>query len=631
MTMKKYMLIAAAAIIALSACTKESGIVDKEESRSSDYFTASIEKTDITRATFDAGAKCASWQVGDRINIDGKLYEAQEEGTVTTFAAIGQAAGGSTHKAYFPASLCDAEQNLVLPSTISEEYVEGRFNMPMYAQSTTKDLAFKNLCGVLKITVKSSEIDKVKSIRISSQSRALSGKFTVRDNAAVLTSRLTIANTLEVIYDTAVPLDAEGKVFYIAVPVETYRDLWIDVSNGKDHMVMATKTEAEIAIARNTIYPIVFKGNHYPKNSRGDASTKNDGNKSWVQLWEGGPKFATCNLGANSPQDAGGPFTWGGKIDYRTVSDYSYDGDPYYKTGMDNLSGEDDTAIAIWGPNWRMPTIYEYEEIQNHCYASVTEVNGARGVLLRGKGYFLINSIFLPLVNNWDLDQWVYFNHIMYWTSTAAQPFDNFDYAYAFCINNELQFLSMKRFLRVERQPIRPVLAEEPQPTKGNAPATGYPDGKNWVQLWSGGPKFSERDHIEALWSLTGPDDVAARYWGSNWRVATQDQMDELLKAARGEDSKVSCTLEGLWGSYYFCFRGKEPGYTDNCIYLETSYHDYQLKEYAAYYWSGTSPSEDCGSLMSIYWYNGQPDLRTCNWLEWSAEVYHYILPVLKD
>lgn len=626
MTMKKYMLIAAAAIIAISACTKESGIVDKEESRSSDYFTASIEKTDITRATFDAGAKCASWQAGDTISIDSKLYIAMEEGTVTTFAAIGQAAGGSTHKAYFPASLCDAEQNLVLPSTISGEYVEGRFNMPMYAQSTTKDLAFKNLCGVLKITVKSSEIDKVKSIRISSQSRALSGKFTVRDNAAVLTDRLTIANTLEVIYDTAVPLDAEGKVFYIAVPVETYRDLWIDVSNGSDHLVMATKTEAEIAIARNTIYPIVFKGNHYPKNSRGDASTKNDGNKSWVQLWEGGPKFATCNLGANSPQDAGGAFTWGGKIDYTTAPDNEL----CYNTGTENLSGEDDTAIAIWGTNWRMPTIYEYEEINNHCYLSVTKVNGARGVLLRGKGYFFINSIFLPLVSSWYHNQWNFFKYIMYRTSTAA-PDDDPERAYTFYISDEPTFYSMASFPRDGRQPIRPVLAEEPQPTKGNAPATGYTDGKNWVQLWSGGPKFSERDHIVALWSLTGPDDVAARYWGSNWRVATQDQMDELLKAARGESSKVSCTLEDLWGSYYFCFRGKEPGYTDNCIYLETSYHDYQLKEYIAYYWSGTSPSEDCGSLMSIFWYDGQPNLGSCNWLIEGAVSYYDILPVLKD
>lgn len=624
--MKKYMLIAAAAIIAISACTKESGIVDKEESRSSDYFTASIEKTDITRATFDAGAKCASWQVGDRINIDGKLYEAQEEGTVTTFAAKGQAAGGSTHKAYFPASLCDAEQNLVLPSTISEEYVEGRFNMPMYAQSTTKDLAFKNLCGVLKITVKSSEIDKVKSIRISSQSRALSGRFTVKDNAAVLTDRLTIANTLEVIYYTSVPLDTDGKVFYVAVPAETYRDLLIDVSNGKDHLIMATKTEAEIAIARNTIYPIAFKANYFPKNSRGVASIKNDGNKSWVQLWEDGPKFATCNLGANSPLDFGGAFTWGGKIDYTTAPDDEL----YYKTGTENLSGEDDTATAIWGTNWRMPTMYEYEEINNHCYLSVTEVNGVRGVLLRGKGYYFINSIFLPLVSSWFLDKWKFFKQISYWTSTAA-PDDDPESAYTFYISDEPTFYSMTSFHRTSCEPIRPVLAEGPQPTKGNAPATGYPDGKNWVQLWSGGPKFSERDHIEALWSLTGPDDVAARYWGSNWRVATQNQMDELLKAARGEDSKVSCTLEDLWGSYYFCFRGKEPGYTDNCIYLETSYHDYQLKEYAAYYWSGTSPSEDCGSLMSIFWYNGQPDLRACNWLEWSAEVYHYILPVLKD
>lgn len=627
--MKKYLFIAAVVIIAVSACTKESGVIEKEEGRSSDYFIASIEETDITRATFDASAKCASWEKGDSISIDGKLYEALEDGTKTTFAAKGQAAGGSTHKAYFPASLCDAEQKLVLPSTIEGDYVEGQFNMPMYAQSTTKDLAFKNLCGVLKITIKSDEIDKVKSIKISSQSRALSGRFTVKDNAAVLTDRLTIANTLEVIYYTSVPLDTDGKVFYVAVPAETYRDLLIDVSNGKDHLIMATKTEAEIAIARNTIYPIAFKANYYPKNSRGDASTKNDGNKSWVQLWEDGPKFATCNLGANSPQDFGGAFTWGGKIDYTTAPDDEL----YYKTGMDNLSGEDDTANAIWGTNWRMPTIFEYEEINNHCYLSVTKVNGVRGVLLRGKGYFFINSIFLPLVYTWYLEQWHFFDHILYWTSTVA-PDDDSERASSFYINDEPTFYSMNSFHRTSCQPIRPVLAEGPDPTNGSVAINEYPNIAEWVQLWPGGPKFSNTHYdYKGPWSLTGPDDMAATHWGPDWRVATQEQMNELLKAARGEDSRVSCTLEYRESEamYYFCFKGKDPGYTDNCLYLKATYRDSFLKEVAAYYWSGTSPCEDCGSLMSIFWYDGQPDLRSCNWLIEGAVSYYDILPVLKD
>lgn len=65
------------------------------------------------------------------------------------------------YSAYFPANLYDGF-TASLPSLISETWAEGKFNMPMYAQSNTTNLEFKNLCGVLKIAVKKESIASVK-------------------------------------------------------------------------------------------------------------------------------------------------------------------------------------------------------------------------------------------------------------------------------------------------------------------------------------------------------------------------------------------------------------------------------------------------------------------------------------
>lgn len=166
---------------------------------------------------------------------------------------------GIPYCAYFPASLFDGF-TAALPSAISETWTEGQFNMPMYAQGSTPDLEFKNLCGVLKISVKKEHFESVKSIRVSSSDKATSGSFTVTNNTAVLTSPNAIANTVTVTYTDAVTTTDAGTVFYVAIPAQNYTKLKIELSSDGVNFTksMTTAKGKTITVARNNIYPITF-------------------------------------------------------------------------------------------------------------------------------------------------------------------------------------------------------------------------------------------------------------------------------------------------------------------------------------------------------------------------------------
>ena len=121
-----------------------------------------------------------------------------------------------------------------------------------------------------------------------------------------------------------------------------------------------------------------------------------------------GIKWATCNVGANSPEEYGGYYAWGEteeKTNYswetykwcngseNTMTKYCTSGD--YGT-VDNktvLDPEDDVAHVKWGGSWRMPTSAEVEELCNNCTCSSTTLNGVNGYRVTGPNG---NSIFLP-------------------------------------------------------------------------------------------------------------------------------------------------------------------------------------------------------------------------------------------
>lgn len=110
--------------------------------------------------------------------------------------------------------------------------------------------------------------------------------------------------------------------------------------------------------------------------------------------------WATCNIGASSPEEYGGYYAWGEtyeKEEY-TADNYRTDGIEYYKTEIirySDFSGdpEYDAARALWGSEWRVPTFNDLVELLNNCTWTQTVRNGVNGYLVTGRNG---NSIFLP-------------------------------------------------------------------------------------------------------------------------------------------------------------------------------------------------------------------------------------------
>lgn len=408
---------AVAAIAALSSCSSDNDPIMGETGKQALTFTASMEGS-ATRATYNSTAKCASWEVGDQISINGKTYNAQSAGLTTTFKAAteGQEAEGETYNAYFACTYDGT--TATLPAQVSETWADGKFNMPMYATSTTTNLQFHNLCGVLKITVKSDQIAAVKAIKVSSATMAVSGAFSVKSDAAVLSEPNTIANTLTVTYSDAVSTTAEGKVFYVAVPAQTYQELKIELDADGNGFTksMTTKSATDITVARNKIYPITFADNAASATT-GTAKATIGGSEvdvNWVQLWENGPKFAEYNVGVTDgkAESYGGYYCWGSSIDK--------DQSAAYKSGTDPLTGTDDTATNLWGNNWRMPTKAELEALLTNCDVEWTTVGGVNGRKFTGKvAPYTSNSVFLPAAGycyHGDVDAQGSLGY--YWSST---------------------------------------------------------------------------------------------------------------------------------------------------------------------------------------------------------------------
>ena len=101
-------------------------------------------------------------------------------------------------------------------------------------------------------------------------------------------------------------------------------------------------------------------------------------------------KWATCNVGAYTPENPGKYYAWG-----QTFSDT-------FATLDEDISGNRkyDVARATWGGTWRLPTREEFEELIQCCTWTWTTQNGTKGykVTSRRNGKF----IFLSAAGNYN-------------------------------------------------------------------------------------------------------------------------------------------------------------------------------------------------------------------------------------
>ena len=137
-----------------------------------------------------------------------------------------------------------------------------------------------------------------------------------------------------------------------------------------------------------------------------------DDNHEWVDLGlPSGTLWATCNVGANAPEEYGDYFAWGETAPkdyyysntykwcngtentmtkYCTDSSYGYNG---FTDGKTELDPEDDAARVNWGSSWRMPSVDHIQELCDNCTWTWTQRNGVNGQLFTGPNG---NTMFLP-------------------------------------------------------------------------------------------------------------------------------------------------------------------------------------------------------------------------------------------
>ena len=144
--------------------------------------------------------------------------------------------------------------------------------------------------------------------------------------------------------------------------------------------------------------------------------------------------WATCNVGADSPEDYGDYFAWGETQpkdtynwstyqycngSYNTLTKYCNNSSYGYNGFTDNLTTllpEDDAATANWGGNWRMPTKEEWEELYNNTTVTWTTQNDVNGRLFTASNG---NSLFLPAAGYpWNDELYDAGSYGYYWSSS---------------------------------------------------------------------------------------------------------------------------------------------------------------------------------------------------------------------
>lgn len=118
-----------------------------------------------------------------------------------------------------------------------------------------------------------------------------------------------------------------------------------------------------------------------------------------------GTLWATCNIGANSPEEYGDYFTWGGTSPYGLEEKYPYFDDDWnyikYCTndGLKELELTDDVARVVMGGRWSMPTPLEVYELIDNTTSSWETLNMVYGKRFTGSNG---NSIFIPAAGIYD-------------------------------------------------------------------------------------------------------------------------------------------------------------------------------------------------------------------------------------
>ena len=172
-----------------------------------------------------------------------------------------------------------------------------------------------------------------------------------------------------------------------------------------------------------------------------------------------GLKWATCNIGATTPEGYGDRFAWG---EITTKDTYTEGNSLTFLKTLNDISGnaQYDAATANWGGNWRIPTSEETQELIDNCTWTWVTQNGVKGF----KGVSKTNSryIFIPAAG------YLYGSNLSSvgniancWTSTPTENYGGYPDAGAWGLDfygsNQSSSYDLYNFSRPGGLTIRPV------------------------------------------------------------------------------------------------------------------------------------------------------------------------------
>ena len=166
-------------------------------------------------------------------------------------------------------------------------------------------------------------------------------------------------------------------------------------------------------------------------------------------------KWATCNVGAETPERYGNYYAWG---EVETKSEYTQANSLRYRKKISDFSGNPtyDVASFNWGGDWRMPTRNEILELKNNCTWIFTTQNGVKGCKVEGPNG---NSIFIPAAGYYDESSLKAANiGGYYWSSTPENNDSYYITANCFYLEVEDSYHSVTANYRNRGFAIRPVI-----------------------------------------------------------------------------------------------------------------------------------------------------------------------------
>ncbi len=251
-------------------------------------------------------------------------------------------------------------------------------------------------------------------------------------------------------------------------------------------------------------------------------------------------KWATCNLGASSPELMGDSFSWGmmGKATYLPANETGREYDYYYSSSYYELPFSMDAASQRYASEWiRMPTQAECEELVNttNCKWEKTTLNGQSVYKVTSK----INSnvIYIPLCGWWALGNYSFTGQLRLWSKTQcgiSGMANSTDYAYALCVDSDNPNTpTVGGRYKPLGLPIRAVM-ETP------VAITDITLNKTSIRI-ANGSYFN----LTASVSPTNSFDKIVRWSSSNTSVATVDQNGQVTAVANGSATITVATRDG--------------------------------------------------------------------------------------